>query len=110
MMTHYKGLRSYRIIGMIMLLHCGEVTLPAQDAASLFERGVALMNASRPSEAEATLKSAIEKDPAHTDALTLLGFLYLQRAALPEAEVSFNQALALSPNLAAARFGLGMTW
>jgi tetratricopeptide (TPR) repeat protein len=98
------------ILSSFAALFLCEVALPGQDAASFFDRGTALMNASRPSEAEVALRAAIEKDPAHTGARTLLGFLYLRRAALPEAEESFNQALKLSPGLAAARFGLGMTW
>jgi tetratricopeptide (TPR) repeat protein len=76
----------------------------------LLRQGIALMNASRPLEAEEVLKSVSESHPAYHSARILLGFLFLRRAALVEAEQSFRSVLDAEPENAPARLGLGMTY
>jgi tetratricopeptide (TPR) repeat protein len=98
-----------RAIILIYITLAAGLSLPAADDA-LFQRAVSLVKASRPSEAEALLRSVVEKDPAHTEARVLLGFLYLGRSAVSEAEDAFTTALNLRSEHAAARLGLGITW
>ena len=98
-----------RAIILIYITLAAGLSLPAADDA-LFQRAVSLVNASRPSEAEALLRSIVEKDPAHTEARVLLGFLYLGRSAVSEAEDAFTTVLNLRSEHAAARLGLGITW
>ncbi len=97
-------------LGFLGLLFFASSFLAAQDSDSLFRRAAALVNASRPAEAEELLGTLIRKDVANAEALVLLGFLHLQRASLSDAEKSFKEALDLRPEHAGARLGLGMTW
>src|SRR5881296_1208511 len=83
---------------------------PAQAPDATLRRAVSLINSSRPQEAEELLRSALERDGAQPDALTLVGFLYLRRAATLEAERAFSRALEVDPGMAAARLGLGLAW
>lgn len=82
--------------------------LLAQQPGDLLRRGSALMHAERSAEAEAVLKSIGDKDPDYPTAQTLLGYIYMRRSALEQAERAFQRALAAEANSAAARFGLGM--
>ena len=109
-----RGLRLHnmpliRAIILIYITLAAGLSLPAADDA-LFQRAVSLVKASRPSEAEALLRSIAENDPAHAEARVLLGFLYLGRSAVSEAEDAFTTALNLRSEHAAARLGLGITW
>jgi tetratricopeptide (TPR) repeat protein len=70
-------------------------------------KALSLMKAGRPIEAEETLCAIGGNDRDYTAARALTGFLLLRRAALPEAEQSFRQALKRESGSAAARFGLG---
>src|SRR3989454_12677450 len=83
---------------------------PAQTADASLRRAVSLLGSSRPQEAEALLRSALQRDGAQPDALALVGFLCLRRAALVEAERAFARALEIDPGMAVARLGLGLLW
>src|SRR5437867_1953294 len=83
---------------------------PAQTADATLRRAVSLVGSSRPQEAEALLRSALQRDGAQPDALALVGFLCLRRAALVEAERAFARALEIDPGMAAARLGQGLLW
>ena len=101
--------RSVRGLHSLCLLLALASGVSAQDAENLLRRGISLVNASRPLEAEAVLQSVLEKDAQQVEARILLGFLFLQRAALPEAAQAFGKALELDPSSAPARLGLGVT-
>src|SRR4030095_6292290 len=97
-----------RAIILIYITLIAGLSLAAADDA-LFQRAVSLIKASRPSEAEALLRSIAEENPDHTEARVLLGFLYLGRSAVSEAEDTFTTVLKLRSDHAAARLGLGIT-
>src|SRR5262245_5781230 len=97
-----------RVIVLIYITLIAALSLSAADDV-LFQRAISLIKASRPSEAEALLRSIAEKDPVHTEAQVLLGFLYLGRSAVSEAEDAFTTVLNLRSDHAAARLGLGLT-
>ena len=97
-------------LAFLGLLSFASSFLAAQDLDSLFRRAAALVNASRPSEAEELLRALIRRDAANAEARVLLGFLCLQRASLSDAEKSFKEALDLRPEHSGARLGLGLTW
>ena len=80
----------------------------AQEPEELVKRGLALMKASRPQDAERALRRVLERDPDRVDARTLLGLLLLERGAVAEAEASLRRALELDPRNESARFGLGL--
>jgi len=72
-------------------------------------RGISSMNASQPAEAEKILGSIPPSDRDYITAQSLLGYLYLWRSALPQAESAFRTVLNAQAENAGARFGLGMT-
>jgi tetratricopeptide (TPR) repeat protein len=72
------------------------------------KRSISLMNASRSMEAEQVLRSIGPGDTDYSSAQTYLGFLLLDRAALPQAEEAFRNALSRQPGNAPARLGLGI--
>jgi tetratricopeptide (TPR) repeat protein len=86
----------------------GLCSLRAQDSADLLKRGAALARAYRSTEAESLLSSIGEKDPDYSNAQALLGYVFMRRSALEQAERAFQQALAANPQNVTARFGLGM--
>jgi tetratricopeptide (TPR) repeat protein len=88
----------------IILLH-GMVAGAQED---LVRRGISLLNASRPMEAEQAFQEALRQNPNASGAGILLGFLQLQRSALPEAQASFSSVLQSYPENASARFGFGI--
>ncbi len=73
------------------------------------KRGLSLLNASQPMEAEQVFRAIGPDDPDYLPAQSNLGFLLLQRAALTGAEQAFRNVLNRQPGLAPARFGLGVT-
>src|SRR5438093_5754920 len=96
-------------LGLIVLAEVS-ATGVAQDPEALLRRAVAMMNASRPVEAEELVRETLNKDPSQADANILLGFLCLQRAAPAQAAQAFQKALDLRPASPPARLGLGMSW
>ena len=99
-------MRALRPIMAVALSLAMCAVLEAQ--GDLLKRGLSLMKALRPTEAEQVLGAI---PPAHSDypaARTLLGYLFLQRSALAQAEDAFRAALQAEPGNAPARLGLGM--
>jgi protein O-GlcNAc transferase len=70
-------------------------------------RGLSLIKASQPAQAEKVLVSIQPSNADYCAAQTMLGFLFLNRAALPEAEKAFRIVLNVQPDNAQARLGLG---
>jgi superkiller protein 3 len=75
----------------------------------ILRRGISLMNAAREPEAEQVFRSLGPGDADYLSAQTYLGFLLLQRSALPQAEEAFRNVLNRQPENSVARLGLGMT-
>lgn len=71
--------------------------------------GLSLIKAQRPAEAERILTLIPAGDADYCSAQTLLGYLFLQRSALPEAEKAFRTVLENHPDDGQARLGLGAT-
>lgn len=69
--------------------------------------GVLLLQLDRLDEAEASFGAALAYQEARLAATTNLGFLALRRSDLATARQRFNEALAIAPNDAKARSGLG---
>jgi tetratricopeptide (TPR) repeat protein len=102
-----RGVSPFRPILAVTLALTMCAALEAQ--GDLLKRGLSLMKALRPAEAEQVLGAI---PPAHADypsARTLLGYLLLQRSALAQAEIAFRTVLQAEPGNAPASLGLGMT-
>lgn len=67
-----------------------------------------MIRASRPAEAVQILSTIPPLDSDYYSAQTLLGFLFLQRSALPQAESAFRNVLNGQADNAQARLGLGI--
>jgi tetratricopeptide (TPR) repeat protein len=93
---------------MIVALALGLCTaMRAQ--GDLLRRGLSLIKAQRPAEAEQVLGLIPASDGDYHSAQTLLGYLFLQRSALPQAERAFRTVLDAHVDIAQARLGLGAT-
>jgi tetratricopeptide (TPR) repeat protein len=90
------------------LLLCPSIRPLGQEPEDLLRRSISLLNASRPAEAEQTLRSMIAKHPSFLKAHIMLGYLLLQRSDLAGAEEAFNRALSTHPQNAAARLGFAV--
>jgi len=71
--------------------------------------GDRLVQQGKYTEAIAPLKKSTEALPTEARAWNVLGLAYHGAGRFPEAVKSYHQALTLNPNLAAARFNLGIT-
>jgi tetratricopeptide (TPR) repeat protein len=79
-----------------------------QAQSDSLKRGISLMRASRPAEAEQVLSAILPSHADYLSAQALLGYLFLQRSALPQAESAFRTVLHAESGNAPARLGLGM--
>ncbi|TKC91563.1 tetratricopeptide repeat protein [Trinickia terrae] len=73
----------------------------------LFDRAYAAHSAGRLADAERDYRAALEADPAHVDALHLLGVLHHQQGKHAEAADLVRRAVDLRPNDAALQLNLG---
>src|SRR5947199_264424 len=93
-------------LAFLGLLSFASSFLAAQDLDSLFRRAAALVNASRPSEAEELLRALIRRDAANAEARVLLGFLYQTRGRPKESFREFLRSVQLDPRNLPAYFSL----
>ena len=106
-MSPFRPMRSkYPGIPAVILVWVMCAALQAQGDS--LKRGISLMRAPRPAEAEQVLSAIPPSQADYLSAQTLLGYLLLQRSALPEAESAFRTVLQAEPGNAPARLGLGM--
>ncbi len=87
---------------------CAEEAADRGKAEGLEARAIALDRESKPDEAIARMKEAIQADPAYDAALTELGYMLLKKDRDDEALKCFDRALKLAPGSHAAKTGKGI--
>lgn len=86
-------------------------TLALREADVYFARGAALAQAGKTKAAEADLKTAIERNPAHAEALNYLGFMWVDaNTNLAEAFDMLKKAHMLAPQSAAITDSVGWAY
>jgi predicted O-linked N-acetylglucosamine transferase (SPINDLY family) len=79
------------------------------NAQAYFDRGLALFQARRLSDAAAAFQRCLDTDPSFAEAAANLGETLRRMGRLSESLKSHERALALNPRLAAAELGRGLT-
>ena len=107
---HLQKAAAHRFLPIAWLAVVPAVALcsGAQAQGDALRRGLSLMHASQPAQAEQVLGAISAGDRDYIRAQTLLGCLFFQRSALPAAERAFRNVLGLQAGNAEARLGLGM--
>jgi tetratricopeptide (TPR) repeat protein len=101
-------LRRSRVGGLVLLVVlglCGDIWAQGD----LLKRGISLVKASRGIEAERIFLAIGPENADYLVAQTYLGFLLLQRSALPQAEEVFRNVLERQSGNISARLGLEST-
>jgi tetratricopeptide (TPR) repeat protein len=83
---------------------------PHPPLATLLRRGVAAHQAGQPDQAAACFEQALVQDPAHPDALFLLGAVRITQQRNDAAEALIQRALRLRPDFPQALQGLADLW
>ena len=82
----------------------------ARDVAEALARGLAHHQAGNLQHAEACYREILRVEPAHSDALHLLGVIAQQNGDYPEAERLIRSAIARNPGVADYHNNLGNTY
>jgi predicted O-linked N-acetylglucosamine transferase (SPINDLY family) len=82
--------------------------VPAADVAMTYHHALTLHGAGRLAEAAALYRSILERQPAHADALHMLGAAQLQAGQLQEARHSLEQAYRIRPRDPFICYNLGL--